>query len=412
MLNRLKTAIFSASILLAAAACNPFEDVNDGPKVSPNYTLAFTAQGSNDVATDYVLNASSITSGEISAEGTGIEQVGWRYFYPAGNGSTVFTSGFGDDSNLVGYRLDAEGNLVEAGRVAFDATLDIFGTPDENTLLALEVPRGGFVNSRLHIVDVENVAYKDIVELEIFKSEEDSLISYATAVVVRDNKLFIPFQKMDAKGWFTTPETDSAYVAVYSYPELKFEKIISDPRTSPIGSNGHSSGLIKTENGDLYSYSAASLAAGFTQITRPSGILRIQAGETEFDKNYFFNVEEATGKKIFWFDYVGNGKAIARLTTDENATPWSAFLNGKLELAVIDLENQTVTMVQGAPVHACRYTSKVLVEDGKAYVNVETAEEANIYEVDIEKATATKGATIKGQGVKGIFRLNLPAQEN
>ena len=80
------------------------------------------------------------------------------------------------------------------------------------------------------------------------------------------------------------------------HQELKFEldKIIYDERTSPIGVNGHSTGIEQTENGDIYSFSTSALSAGFTLATKPSGILRIKNGETEFDQDYFFNVEEAT----------------------------------------------------------------------------------------------------------------------
>jgi hypothetical protein len=228
---------------------------------------------------------------------------------------------------------------------------------------------------------------------------------------VRGDKLFIPFHKLDAKGWFTTPSPDSAFIAVYSYPDVGAvpEKIISDPRTSNIGVNGAATGLIQTENGDLYSFSCGASMAGFSPASsKPSGILRIKAGSTNFDPNYFFNVESITGGKIFWFDYLGNNKALARILTDDNGGLWTAFgrtvFNQKL--VILDLVNQTVTDVANIPLHAKRYTSTpLLVEDGKVYVSVETASDAYVYQIDIESASAVRGAKINGKTIKGFFRM-------
>ena len=88
-----------------------------------------------------------------------------------------------------------------------------------------------------------------------------------------------------------------------------------DDRTANIGANGFTTGLIKADNGDLYSYSCGAVYGRFCSgINKAIGILRIKSGQTEFDETYFLNIEEKTnGGKIFWFDYVGNGKALARI---------------------------------------------------------------------------------------------------
>ena len=231
------------------------------------------------------------------------------------------------------------------------------------------------------------------------------------ALQVRGDRLFIPFHKLDAKGFFTTPRADSAYVAVYSYPDVESapEKIIADGRTSNIGVNGATTGLIETESGDLYSFSSGAEMAGFSPAsTKPSGILRIPAGSTDFDPDYFFDVEAATGgEKLFWMDYVGGDKAIARLLTHDDGGPWAAFGRSVFNqrLVILDLVEQTVTPVENVPLHAKRYTSPVEVHEGTVLVSIETADEAHVYEVDIASATATQGARIDGKTIKGFYRL-------
>ena len=402
------------AILLILSSCSdetdPVTPTPDPDPVEPSsgITMSLKTTGGNE--TEFIVSQEDIMSGEISAVGTGIEQTGWRFYYPVGN--TLFASGYSDDNQCAGYADDGTGIVTKKGEFIFENALEMFGKSDDNeTFLAMEIPRAGFTNRRLHFIDVSTVFVTKIVGTRIFENTTDSLTAWPTAIEVRGDKLFIPFHKLDAKGFFTTPSPDSAFVAVYSYPDMgtEPEKIISDPRTSNIGVNGATTGLIEADNGDLYSFSCGATMAGFAPAsTKPSGILRIKSGETEFDADYFFNVEEApNGGKLFWFDYVGDNKAIARILTDDNGAAWEAFgrTTFNQKLVIIDLANQTITDVDGVPLHAKRYSSPVLVEDGKVYLSIETAAEAYVYQVDIATAAATRGAQIIGKTIKGFYKL-------
>jgi hypothetical protein len=378
---------------------------DDDQDSTTNYTIAFTAQGSENESTDYILNTETLMEGSLSAEGTGIEQTGWRYM--VGHNNTLFSVGYFDDNNAIAYGLDAEGNITEKGRFVFENTLDMFGSADDNTLLGMEVPRIDFADRVLHKIDANSVSIQEKVNTRIWESREDSLVAWPTALKVRDNKLFVPFYKLHARGDFTTPQTDTAYVAVYSYPEIEFEKYITDTRMGPIGVYGLFNGMIEDENGDFYAYSSASYASGFTTQSKQSGILRINNGETDFDGNYFFNVEEATGGKIQFFEYVGNGKAVANIVVDDSQL-WGSYSteNEIHKLVVLDLPAQTATDVSGVPLHGGFYGSPWHVEDGKVYMSIVNSSEANVYEIDVASATGTKGAEIQGKELKGIYNLN------
>ena len=147
-------------------------------------------------------------------------------------------------------------------------------------------------------------------------------------------------------------------------------------------------------------------------MTKPSGVLKIANGETEFDADYFFDVENAAnGGKIFWMDYVGNGKALARIVNDDTIGPWAAYSTYEaVKLVVLDLENQTVTDVSGIDNHVSQSNGKLYVEDGIAYLGAETGTaetaETAIYSVDVESAIATKGAIVEGKAIKGIFKIS------
>jgi hypothetical protein len=412
----LGSSILKLFIMIGIAAiiftgCSEDDGVTEpgnGSNGESGITMAFKSTGQNE--TEYIISKDNVMEGEISAVGTGIELTGWRFYYEVNN--TLFASGYSEDNQCAAYVANENGEIEKKGGFIFENALEMFGHSDDGeTLLAMEIPRSGFEQRSLHFVDVNSGLVSKIVGTNIFESKTDSLIAWPTALQVRGDKLFVPFHKLDALGYFTTPRADSAFVAVYSYPDVGAEPdtIITDDRTSNIGVNGATTGMIETENGDLYSFSCGASMAGFSPAaTKPSGILRINSGSTEFDQNYFFNIEEATGGgKLFWFDYVGGNKAIGRILTHDNGAPWGAFgretFNQKL--VIIDLVNQTVTDVANVPLHAKRYSSPLLVENGHAYVSIETADEAHVYRIDIENATGTKGAEIKGKTVKGFYKL-------
>lgn len=403
--NRTLIVILGFVTAIGTACDLTSSDTDVQEEIPANYTVAFTAQGSENESTDYIFNTESIMEGSLSAEGIGIEQTGWRYM--VGHHNTLFSVGYFDDNNTIAYELDEEGNVTEKGRFVFDNTLDMFGHPDENTMLAMEVPRIDFADRVLHKIDVNSVSIREKVDMRIWESREDSLVAWPTALQVRNDKLFIPFYKLHARGDFTTPQTDTAYVAVYSYPEIEFEKYITDTRMGPIGIYGCFNGMIEDENGNFYAYSSASYANGFTTQSKPSGILRINNGETQFDKNYFFNIEEATGGKINFFEYVGNGKAIANIVTDDSQL-WGSYNTGNEihKLVILDLENKTSTEVSGVPMHGGFYGSPWHVEDGKVYMSIVTSSNAHVYGIDVATATGTQGAEILGKELKGIYNLN------
>jgi len=387
----------------------PFLGCFYGVEADSGITMSLKTSGGNQ--REFIVSKQDILSGEISIANTSIEQTGWRFYYPVGK--TLFSSGYSVDNQCAGYTSNVNGTIVKKGEFIFENALEMFGSADDGeTFLAMEISRVGYANRRLHFIDVNTVSVLNISELSIFKSETDGQVSWPTALKVRDGKLFIPFHKLDARGWFTTPDPDKAYVAVYDYPNTSTDpiKIIEDNRTSNIGVNGATTGLIEAENGDLYSFSCGAMMAGFWPAsTKPSGILKISSGETEFNSSYFFNIEAATnGGKLFWFDYVGDNKAIARVLTEDNGVPWDAYgrTTFNQKLVIIDLVDQTVTDIANVPLHAKRYSSPVFVDGGKAYVSVETASDSYVYEVDIANATAVQGAKIEGKTIKGFYKLS------
>ncbi|MEL6536036.1 MAG: DUF4374 domain-containing protein, partial [Bacteroidota bacterium] len=75
--------------------------------------------------------------------------------------------------------------------------------------------------------------------------------------------------------------------------------------------------LAQDDDGNIYVQGAGLFS------DKPSGILRIKAGETDFDPDYFFDLTEATGGNCFGLYHVGNGQAFT--TVSENDDNWFGF---------------------------------------------------------------------------------------
>ncbi|WP_378186518.1 DUF4374 domain-containing protein [Aquimarina sp. W85] len=434
-LNYITRTICLAIVSLCVFSCSSDDDVSEpteptqpGSSQNSKYVVGFQALPVGQGApVDYIValpSLESLTTGEISVEGEGIPLKGWRFFHQANN--TVFTAGYSDDDKSIAFQLDENGAINEVANFTFQNTLDNFSAIDDKTLLAVELSYGGLSDKRFHFINAETGKLEKIISHPIDIDPGDGTaanpgsIPWVTGMILRDGKLFVSYHKWAADGSYVTPDVDRAYVAIFSYPEFELENIIYDDRTSPIGVNGHSTGIIKTETNDIFSYSSSALTAGFTAATKPSGILKISNGSETFDVDYFFDVENTTnGGKLFWMDYVGNGKAIGRIILDDTLPAWGVFKEqgSFFKLVILDLVNKTITDVKGVPAHANRYTAPLFVEDGKAYLSSRVGEaigengenanngETHVYVVDPETATATKGAKVNGLALKGIFKL-------
>ncbi|MCJ8320678.1 MAG: DUF4374 domain-containing protein [Colwellia sp.] len=410
---------------LALTACgsdSSSDNSKQAPEINPTPPVAvepgpftFAIKTTGDTEPEYLVTQDSISAEALTADGTGIEQQGWNYFYPVGN--TLFISGY-TNMEATSYKVNSDNEVAKLASFVFEDALEMFGNVDDKVLLASDEPRTGNHTQRvLYTVDAETGLVTSKVNYRLHDVDTgtpgEGTVGYATGLVVRDNLLFVPFHKLDDAGYFATPEPNSADIAIYDYPltdGAEPKKIISDTRTSHVGVNGTTTSLITTNSGSMYTMSNGSVAAGFSPAsTKPSGILRINKDETEFDANYFFNIEDATdGGKIFWFDYIGGNKAIARIITDDTgAAPWGAYNKSLImqKLVIIDLVAQTITDVADVPLHAKRYSSPVEVMNGKVYVSIETADDAFVYQVDIDSATAVKGVEIKGKTIKGFYDL-------
>lgn len=230
-----------------------------------------------------------------------------------------------------------------------------------------------------------------------------------TGMTVSDNKIYITYYLTDeTKKPSVTRYINKAYVAVYSYPELEYMTTMEDERAAIAGSWNAYNGIFQTESGDMYTFSNTSIDNGFTEnSTKKAAFLHIPKGTTQFD-DYYFDVEiAARGLKPVHLQYLGNGKFFAQVSTlqSEEMTRWA---DKELKACIIDVKEKTVKDIPQIPVHDGDGSQRMsgVIENGCFYIPLATDGALYFYKVDINNATAERGAKVASNFVSATFKMN------
>ncbi len=387
--------------LLFSSCSTDDGEVNPNPQPTEEpFVLSLAIQGSEGNFTYYTVPFEDVMTGTLSAEGRGIEQPGYYDFKQIDN--TIYSIGGLDDVNVVGISKNENGELVQTGDVSFDNSLSDIVMADDNTLVAVTLSATSDMVT-FHTLDENDVSVTNTVSRPISDLTDDDVPAYS-GMRIEDGNVFLSYYISDPNT-FATDYTDIAQVAVYSYPEFEFQKVITDDRVGPIGGFNTKSGLIEDENGNIFAISHTNPANGFSKFTNDSGILKINSGETTFDSNYFFDVQEVTGGNPVHLMYLGNGKAFAEINmaAREDQTMWT---DSPLQSAIIDLNNKTVDFITGIPEHSGAGRRLAALEEGNfVYLTIPGEEGVSVYRVDTTTNTATKGADVEANFVAGFFKL-------
>ena len=161
--------------------------------------------------------------------------------------------------------------------------------------------------------------------------------------------------------------------------------------------------MVKADNGDVYVFSGHFE----TRSTKPAGALRINKNATDFDSNYFFNIDELSGGYPFRNVYhiTGTKFLLEFYNEKNNNTNTSAT-----QYAIVDAGAKTFNWVTGLPAKE-NITSLPFIKagayNGKIYLPIaERGADAAIYTIDPATNVATKGLVIKGAtNIRAVGRI-------
>ncbi|MFD2556823.1 DUF4374 domain-containing protein [Sphingobacterium tabacisoli] len=400
MLGVCSTALFSCS-----------KDKNDDntPVVENPSTFVFVvnADGSSEggSAGSYVVNVDDVTKGQLSIIGNGIPS---NEFYFNVQNNYVFGLTYSNEGPMTPYGFNEKGELTRFDRKTINTIRPgIYGNYGSKNIIigstnrALTNPVATLLN-----VDVEanRIQSESTLNLSTDIAGAGRMIAWTGLFQVGD-KIYVPYQITEGVGnWGgEIVEQNKATIAIFDYPGLKLVKKIEDDRGSYIGNWGSNQGIGISANGDAYTWFTAG-----EKSKNKSGILRIKKGTDEFDKSYFFNVEDLGKGKIARGNHLSGDKY---LMTMYQTAETGGTAGGKVNLAIVDVAQKTLIEVKGAPDHdQSSYNNKVYTEkNGKTayYVLQDPADgEFYVYVIDVATAKATKGLKFVGiSDVNAISKL-------
>jgi hypothetical protein len=406
---KIKNLLIAALISVSLFSCNSDDD-NGGEEIieGTKYVIGYQTDTWN---ANYMWSFDSLDAfmtGTIDMTGKGIEQGG--SYVPVAN--TMFALNAEDVEGAAPYYLNSVSELVAGNRVFIESSY-AYGVTDDNKILNVGASWDGTsTNNELIVYDPSTQAIT-ARKFDDFGTAAGRF-DFPTAVTVSGGKVYVSVFNRDASDDWDIDQAKT-YIRVYDYPSLNFVKRLEDTRTTAAGMYYTGTGIVRTDSGNVYTFSSNAAAAGYENLVtaKKSGILRINKGATVFDTDYFFDIESSVlkGKVLSAYPVGGEKVFINYIPEGADDVLWGfLFSNYKFKSAIIDLAAKTITPVTGLPDHAGDYyfgVGSMYFEGGNAYKAFKTIDEVRIYRINIATGVATAGAKVTGGGtdISAITKL-------
>jgi hypothetical protein len=285
-------AITATLLALTITACKKDKDRNETIKTDANqYAIAMVA-GTGSAQTTYIQGLANFDTASLgNGNASELTGSGRMLIYNGAAYVTVFNS----PATMTKYTFDKTGKAVKAGELIVPGAKTYSTVEFISATEAYASVSGGLARViKFNPTTMERTGEIDLSS--ILRSEAP--VMYYLGMKARDGKLFMGVYYEGAG--FVEKYNDTAYVAVIDLATAKLEKLIRDYRTGSVFLAYNSFSIDK--NGDIY-------VAGLGYTNRPSGVLRIKKGQTDFDASYFFDLDAATGHKCRGISLFDDGLA-------------------------------------------------------------------------------------------------------
>ncbi len=409
--------VLIAFISLLFCSCNKNDD--DEPKVdnSAKYALVTTVKGGTFNYGFYLQSIKTLSdkkeynnkkATEIIAEGiAGIYEFNGNFY----------ANKFGAPQEITKWVYDKKEGFTKEGRLSV-SELGYQGNicfKDKNTAFV-----GGPSSSKILIFNPESMektgqidfsSFSRLGEVTNFPSEGKKINAQVpTEMIISGNHLFIGFFFLNS----LTPDIPASPTADMLVIDLNkvdihssdnsgaVVKWISSDKGNSVGSWNSGQGakfMIKDSKNDIYML--CHNYWGGLNVGKPACILRIKKGETDFDPDYYFDLETASrglNNPVVNFEYIGNGNFFATSNDKSKVNPdnpYSYYTDPIAQWYKFNLYDKTAQKVND------EYTigamaSNIYFEKGKAYIPYVNKTASYIKEIDINTLKSKKMFTTAG----------------
>lgn len=404
------------STLTFMSSCD--EDDDDLPKSDPTEerkSSGFVVNAQTPEGTAIVKYFDELPTGDVDvSDGTDFQQ-----FFPVdGFASAIYLARPSGDAGFSKIMVDGNGDIIE------DAFLSVV---DESSFqIAIKDANTGILHdrntpNRLTVFNPEDMTVSGTIDMSAAFVPSEAPHRYQT-FYFRGDEVFAPLRGNAGEIY------DSLVVHVANFKSGNYVSTLTYETGAAAPFNDYGQNDVD-EMGNLYISHQGDVGGG-----NPASILKIPAGNTEFDPDYNFRAANVLNPANFFlpifrgFRYVGNGKAIALVATD---TPQAAidlvtvaggvqnlssdeiqqvlgilFSAENARWSELDLEAQTVTPIDGLPSQSVFATTVVMESEGQLYLPITTPSINALYSYDVNsKATAKVFDLVAGGALVGVYNL-------
>jgi hypothetical protein len=193
--------------------------------------------------------------------------------------------------------------------------------------------------------------------------------------------------------------SDTVYLSVLKYPEMKAEKLTKDTRsTYPGGVNTIQPYAFTNEQGDYYLMTCPGIALG-NRPTLPTALMRIKKGEQQLDPTYFFDLSNSSIQNhAYGVWYLKNNYAIIRSERKDLYKD----LNDHYETAhfsyyLIDVLKRKVVERLKLPLDRGTRKNSVIIEGDIVHIAINSKTDGNyIWQYNLQTKQLQKGLQLNG----------------
>lgn len=208
-----------------------------------------------------------------------------------------------------------------------------------------------------------------------------------------------------------TQYPDECWIAVFDNANFEGRRLIKTDKIS------YACGRFKSQyyqmiwndgDGDVYVFSpsfAKTMTDARQRTKLPAGVVRVKKGATDFDPDYYFNLETQTGGRTFQRTFPVGGDKFLFYMYDKSS---DELTNQDIAdgLGIFAAKTGKFTAVQGLPADVVSFGNRPYAEGGFAYVPVKTKSgNPALYKIDLNTGVATRAAEAEATQINAVGRL-------
>ncbi|MDM1092720.1 DUF4374 domain-containing protein [Myroides odoratimimus] len=378
-----------------------------GNKVEWKYVIGASASKTN-----LLLTTNDLKSGEISAKGNGLTALGTTVYTYGGNRAYVFEYRKGDPSGMQSWLLRPDGKLNKHTTVDLPTREEFitnFGKYMIATTGGVKLTTGEKAQA-FNFIDGSSggIKYTSYVNVENI-AEKGEYANFAGLETIGNDRFVMaiePFKiTKDDKEDNTSAYRDRAWLAVFKFDEsatdvnkkVVLEKVVKSDKMSFAVARYRSSRVStigKAGDGNVYLFSPnATNGDGVSFSSKPSAVIKFDSKKGDFDNNYYFNLEQISGTKVYKAFAIGGDYFLLNMFVSPSKASNMAAAN---KLAVFNVVTGDFKWIEGLPAANDIAAAGAPFVDGKEVFLPITAESKSfVYSLDATAAKATKGLEIK-----------------